>query len=50
MEMLMCRACGEFTRGKKQDGEFVPGVEACPDCGGVEFKHNDTGTIVRTDD
>jgi len=50
MEWVMCRACGEFV-GAAKDGEtFVPIRDTCPDCGGEEFKHNDTGTIIRADD
>jgi RNA polymerase subunit RPABC4/transcription elongation factor Spt4 len=48
--MLMCRSCGEFVRATTADEEFVPMVDSCPDCGGVEFMHNATGTIVCVDD
>jgi len=36
--MIMCRACGEFTTAKKEDGIFVPIKKECPACGGTKFK------------
>lgn len=50
MELVMCRSCGEFVAASWTDGEIVPQVDACPDCGAGEFKHNATGTIVNVDD
>lgn len=46
----MCRSCGEFVSAAKEDGTWVPVLDECPDCGGSEFKHNETDTVVRADD
>ncbi len=48
--MVMCRGCGEFVRAKTEDEDIAPLRDECPHCGGVEFKHNDSGTIIRTDE
>lgn len=50
MKLVMCRACGEFTRAIQEDGEIVPLQDECPSCGGMEFKHNATETFIRTDE
>lgn len=50
MDLLMCRSCGEFVPAVPVDGDLVPKDDECPDCGGVEFKDNETDTIVRTDE
>lgn len=50
MEMLMCRACGAFVPATKGDVGWVTTPDECPDCGGREFKHNGTDTVVRTED
>lgn len=50
MDLLMCRSCGEFVAATWIDGEILPRVDACPDCGAGEFKHNETDTIVTVDD
>lgn len=49
MEMVMCRACGEFVNAVQEDRTFEPLREECPACGGAEFKHNATGTIIGAD-
>jgi len=46
----MCRACGEFTTAVKEGETFVPISDECPACGGVEFTHNDSRTVIRADD
>jgi predicted RNA-binding Zn-ribbon protein involved in translation (DUF1610 family) len=50
MELTMCLSCGEFVHAVKDDGEFVPNTDECPDCGGSEFKHNATEGIVHTNE
>ena len=50
MYLLMCRSCGEFVLGKKRDGEWVPGPEACPNCDGQSFKDHMTGAVILTDE
>lgn len=49
MASLMCLSCGEFVRAFPDDGSLVPFDDRCPNCGGAEFKDNDTGERVRTD-
>ncbi len=50
MEFVMCRACGEFVQAFQEEGTYVPHRDECPACGGAEFKHNATETIIRADD
>lgn len=49
MEQVMCRSCGEFIEAKRRAEGLTPMVDECPDCGGVEFKHHGTETVLRTD-
>jgi predicted nucleic acid-binding Zn-ribbon protein len=44
----MCRACGEFTTAFPDGDEWIPTERACPECGGTEFKDNESGRIVRS--
>lgn len=48
-EMVMCRACGEFVMALKSGGEIELIEDECPDCGGQEFKYNDTGEVINLD-
>lgn len=48
-DMLMCRGCGHFVAAVSRDGSPVPRVDACPECGGVEFKDIHTDEIVQVD-
>lgn len=50
MEWVMCLACGDFVQAIARDGGFVALTDECLTCGSVEFKHNGTGTELRTDD
>lgn len=50
MELVMCRSCGEFVTANNEDGVWVPLGEECPKCGGIEFKHIETGTVVQIGD
>jgi len=43
----MCRSCGEFVTAKKVGDTWMPASNDCPNCGGVEFKHNGSDTVVR---
>ena len=49
----MCLSCGEFVEAFRLEGEdgeeFVPQTEACPDCGGTEFRDNESGRTFETD-
>jgi len=45
----MCLACGEFVSAVNEDGLWRPLQNSCPDCNGQKFKHNSSGTVVRTD-
>lgn len=47
--MLMCRLCGEFIRAIPDGDTLLPKQEKCPDCGGTEFKDNESGRIIRLD-
>lgn len=49
MEQVMCRSCGEFIEAKRREDELAPMADECPGCGGVEFKHHDTESVLRTD-
>jgi hypothetical protein len=52
MELLMCLSCGEFVeaflRVGEDERELVPRTGECPDCGGTEFKDNDSGRRIQT--
>lgn len=50
MELVMCRSCGEFVTARRDDGQWVPMGDECPSCGGMEFEHAETDTVVRADD
>lgn len=50
MNMLMCLGCGEFVTATKDEESWVPLSNECPDCGGTEFKHNGSETVIRTDE
>lgn len=43
--MLMCRSCGCFIEVLNIGDENSPWKEECPECGGTEFKDNDTGEL-----
>lgn len=45
----MCTSCGEFVQAKREEGSLAPLSEKCPDCGGREFLHNESGTVIRTE-
>lgn len=47
--MLMCRGCGHFVEAVKRDGSPTPRVDACPECGDVDFKDIHTDETVRAD-
>lgn len=49
MKMVMCRACGNFVQALERNGELEPLRDDCPQCGGTEFKDNDTGAAIRTE-
>lgn len=49
MELVMCRACGEFVTAIQKNGTFESIRPKCPACGGAGFKHNATGTTTGTD-
>lgn len=49
MELVMCLSCGEFMTAYEKDGDPVPKDDECPGCGGHEFKHNDSDTVLTTD-
>ena len=48
-EMLMCRGCGNFVTAVDREGSITPLSDECPECGGVEFEHIHTETVVRSD-
>lgn len=48
--MVMCRSCGNFVEVIKKGGEWEVMKDECPECGGNEFKMNDTDEVMRTDD
>lgn len=50
MEFVMCLSCGGFVVSVRENGSYVPVPDQCPECGGVEFKHNASDTIVRADE
>jgi ribosomal protein S27E len=50
MELVMCRACGEFTPAYEDGGRWVPRTTECPECESREFIHNKSETVVRTGD
>lgn len=47
-EMAMCRSCGHFLAVLKEQGAWEPIKDECPECGGTEFKKNDTGEVFET--
>lgn len=49
-DLVMCRSCGTFVEVVEDDGERAVLEDECPDCGGSEFKDNDTGDVLRTDE
>jgi len=44
----MCRSCGNFVTALPEDGRLWPQKEECPKCGGTEFKNNDNGETLNT--
>lgn len=50
MNMLMCRACGSFVIAVKDGESLIPTKEECPECGGTEFKDNDSDRTIQTVD
>lgn len=50
MTMVMCLECGEFVTATKDEGNWVPQSDECPNCGGTKFEHNGTDTVIRTDE
>ena len=38
MELMMCRACGNFVSALRNGDVLEPVSDECPDCGGTEFK------------
>lgn len=48
MDMLMCRSCGRFVQAFPDGDSLIPRTDACPDCGGTEFKDLDSGDVIRT--
>lgn len=49
-EMVMCRACGHFVEVLENDGVWEATKDKCPECGGSEFKKNDTGEVIEIGD
>jgi RNA polymerase subunit RPABC4/transcription elongation factor Spt4 len=49
MKFVMCRSCGEFVPALPDGDSLVPQSDECPDCGGTEFKDNESGDIIQTD-
>lgn len=49
-EMAMCRSCGRFVEVLEKEGTWKLMEDACPECGGVEFKMNDSGEVFKLDD
>lgn len=47
--MLVCTSCGELVSAFPDGDALVPSKDECPDCGGTEFKDNDSGNVIRTD-
>lgn len=47
--MLMCRSCGNFVSASHDGETLVPVEDECPECGGTEFKDDETDEIIRTD-
>lgn len=49
MRMLMCRSCGSFLPAYRDGDTVVPFEDACPECGGTEFKDNENDEVIETD-
>lgn len=50
MELVMCRACGEFSPATMDDGKRVPLVDECRECGRTEFKDIQEDSVIEADD
>lgn len=50
MKLLMCRECGEFVPALNEGEIWIPMPDECSDCGGTEFKDNDSGRTMTTED
>lgn len=48
--MVMCRSCGHFVEVLERSGDWKLLEDHCPECGGTEFKENDSGEVIRTDE
>ena len=50
MSMLMCLACGEFVTAFPDGDALEPSQDECPECGGREFKDNESDRTIHTED
>jgi predicted nucleic acid-binding Zn-ribbon protein len=46
MHLVMCLACGEFVRARKDADDVTLLADECPNCGGRSFKDVETGDRV----
>lgn len=49
VDLVMCRGCGNFEEVVEMDGDLVVRRGECQECGGTEFKDNDTGDVIRAE-
>lgn len=50
MHLVMCLACGEFVRARKDADDVVPLDDECPTCGSRSFKDVETGDRLPSDE